>query len=449
MDRKNGAAMTGSKSKLSSTQGGRLKSAARIAAFFLLFTALCVVALLPQLRSLAAPVNPGTTGLVSWWALDETSGNRADAHGSNTLTDNNTVGYVAGKKSNAAYFILANSEYLSVADTSSLEPGSGSFTLCSWIVLNTKTAQQAIGDKWTTTSNQREYMLDYDVANDSFRIQVSADGTGATVLNSTLTPITTSTWYFVCSELDNTNDLMKISVNAGTANTVAFTTNAFAGTSAFYLGRHAGGTSHYLDAALDEVVYYSRALSADEISWLYNSGTGRTYSEVSATATPTSTSTATAVPPTATNTATYTAVPPTATNTATAIPPTATDTATNTTIPPTATNTATKTSTPANTATHTPTDTATDTATITSTATDTATITLTPTVTYTPSMTLTPSVTPTINLTSIALGTPYYSSRITYGDIARINVLACIAGMLVLFGVIYLVVTFLQRRPKG
>lgn len=37
-------------------------------------------------------------GLVSFWDMDETSGMRYDAYGPNHLADNNTVGYVAGKK---------------------------------------------------------------------------------------------------------------------------------------------------------------------------------------------------------------------------------------------------------------------------------------------------------------------------------------------------------------
>lgn len=36
-------------------------------------------------------------GLVSWWSLTENSGTRADSHGSNTLTDNNTVTSADGK----------------------------------------------------------------------------------------------------------------------------------------------------------------------------------------------------------------------------------------------------------------------------------------------------------------------------------------------------------------
>ena len=55
---------------------------------------------------LRLPSNPGTTGLVSYWALDETSGTRYDSHGSNDLTDNNTVGYTTGVQGNAADFIV-------------------------------------------------------------------------------------------------------------------------------------------------------------------------------------------------------------------------------------------------------------------------------------------------------------------------------------------------------
>ncbi len=70
-------------------------------------------------------VSPGTTNLVSWWKLDESSGNRSDSQSNNLLTDNNTVTSIAGKKNNAAHFTLANSEYLSIPDNSSVSMGSG------------------------------------------------------------------------------------------------------------------------------------------------------------------------------------------------------------------------------------------------------------------------------------------------------------------------------------
>ena len=86
----------------------------------------------------AAPTNPGTTNLEAWWKLDEESGTRDDAHGSNDLSDNNTVGFTAGKYSNAASFILANSEYLSIGDNNSLSTGDIDFTLGCWVEIASK-----------------------------------------------------------------------------------------------------------------------------------------------------------------------------------------------------------------------------------------------------------------------------------------------------------------------
>src|SRR6056300_304684 len=51
-----------------------------------------------------------TTDLVSFWKLDEASGTRVDAFGSNDLTDNNTVGQGTGTVyANAADFERSNS----------------------------------------------------------------------------------------------------------------------------------------------------------------------------------------------------------------------------------------------------------------------------------------------------------------------------------------------------
>ena len=61
---------------------------------------------------------PTSDDLVSYWSCDETSGSRVDSHGTNDLTDNNTVGYVEGVIGNACYFNGANSEYLSINDAS-------------------------------------------------------------------------------------------------------------------------------------------------------------------------------------------------------------------------------------------------------------------------------------------------------------------------------------------
>ena len=45
-----------------------------------------------------------TDNLISHWKLDESSGNAADSHGSNTLTNNGSTPFVAAKINNGADF---------------------------------------------------------------------------------------------------------------------------------------------------------------------------------------------------------------------------------------------------------------------------------------------------------------------------------------------------------
>jgi hypothetical protein len=58
------------------------------------------------------------TGLVSYWELEEVSGTRVDSHGSNDLTDNNTVGSGTGIQGNCANLEKSNTEDLSISDAS-------------------------------------------------------------------------------------------------------------------------------------------------------------------------------------------------------------------------------------------------------------------------------------------------------------------------------------------
>lgn len=93
-------------------------------------------------RQLAS--NPGTTGLVSWWSLNETNGTRSDCYGSNHLEDINSVGSSAGKQGNAASFVDTYSEHLSINDTASLSMGDMDFTIGGWVFLNGVTGLRTI-----------------------------------------------------------------------------------------------------------------------------------------------------------------------------------------------------------------------------------------------------------------------------------------------------------------
>jgi RHS repeat-associated protein len=219
---------------------------------------------------------------VAWWSLNETSGTRNDSHGGNHLTDNNTVTSTTGMQASAAQFTSSSSEWLSRSDNTALSTGDIDFTICGWMKLNSKTTYRGLVSKFETSTNNKEYYLGYASDLDRFQFVVSNNGTatGSVVANNFGSPAT-ATWYFVCAWHDAAANTINIQVNNGAANSTSWSSGVYNGTAPFNLGRIGGGTTSYHDGATDEVVFYKRTLTAAERSWLYNAGSGRTYTDLS------------------------------------------------------------------------------------------------------------------------------------------------------------------------
>jgi len=281
-------------------------------AFVLVILAMTII--LPVVGTRAAPLhsNPGTSGLVAWWSMDETGGTRYDSHSTNHLTDNNTVGFTMGVQGNAAYFVPANSEYLSVADTPGVSTGNIDFTLVAHVYLNSTASAFTVLDKSDNVpSTNIEYRITHNPST-GFRFRV---GTGI-VDSGAISP---NTWYTVIAWHDSVNDTLNIQLNDEAVNTVSYSGGASDTAYPLTIAAYADGTS-VLDGRIDELALYKRVLTPSERYWLHNDGNGRTYSEVLPTATPTNTATHTPTD-TPTNTATHT---PTDTPTITPTVPTST-----------------------------------------------------------------------------------------------------------------------------
>jgi len=216
--------------------------------------------------------------LISWWSLDETSGNRADSHGSNTLTDINTVLYDTGKVGNAAKFEVANSEYLSHVDNPALSAGDIDITWGCWVNIESFATSRAIISKLYGTNS--EYVLYYHTNNDELALTIFST-TNGTVYATTLGSPSTATWYFVLGWHDHTANTINIQINNGTVDSVAHTYGIYDSNSDFSVGGWSGEDYYDMDGLVDEAFIYKRVLTADERTWLYNSGNGRGYSSVS------------------------------------------------------------------------------------------------------------------------------------------------------------------------
>lgn len=220
--------------------------------------------------------NPGISQLISWWNLDETSGMRYDAHGSNHLTDVNTVGYQTGKKGNAADFEWGNAEYLTINDNPSLSFGDEDMTMGVWIKVESfSTGAEAIFGKWGAVD---EYHLYIGPTVNSPRFAVN-NGSVVTVVDWG-SVLSVGVWYFIMGWHDSVNNQIGICVNNGTPVTASHTGGILDGASAFRFGSYDPIDIEKFDGLMDEVFLYRKLLSADERSWLWNGGLGRTYQEL-------------------------------------------------------------------------------------------------------------------------------------------------------------------------
>jgi hypothetical protein len=220
-------------------------------------------------------------GLVSYWALNEASGTRADSHSTNDLADNNTVTQGAGHhEANSADFELSNAEFLSHADNAALSGGTGSFSWSLWAKLESKAASQYLVLKNQTWFSAVDYCIRYNASLDRFQFMGSA-GTGASnyfILSAdNFGAVSTATWYHVACVYDGVNAL--IYINGGTADTEAHTAGTANGSTPLNIGAYQqdgnGPRDEYFDGLMESVGFWSRALTSTEVSEL---AAGLTYS---------------------------------------------------------------------------------------------------------------------------------------------------------------------------
>lgn len=221
--------------------------------------------------------------LTAYWTLNESAGaSRADSVGSNTLTDHATVGQGTGLLDGDATFVAASSQYLSIASNSDVRTGDIDVTFSAWVKLTTKpNAAMFLMGKWGA-SGTREYALYYTGATVTDRFSFIVSGTGTTgtpgtdfqgVDATTFGSPSTATWYLVQGSHDSVNNRISIAVNAGAANTAAWSGGIHLDTNEFDLGRNSEGAA-YLNGQLDECFIAKRVWSPADASLIYNGGAG-------------------------------------------------------------------------------------------------------------------------------------------------------------------------------
>lgn len=248
------------------------------------------------LLTLASPAQAQlSTNLTAYWACNESStGSRADLHGSNTLTENGTGG-VAAPATGAVYtntcdFEDTESDYLGIADNADVSFGTGvSWTIIAWVKAESQPFTAMIVGK-DGAATDGEIWLFYSGAASRYRVRMwaaSGYGTETAISADTFGAPGTGAWHMIAVTNTSGGNLC-ISVNAGGQDCTA-TSGIYDSTGAFNIGVGRAVYGQFWDGLIGPVVLWKRALSAGDITSVYNSGAGMTYAAMTGGAAPTCT----------------------------------------------------------------------------------------------------------------------------------------------------------------
>lgn len=199
-----------------------------------------------------------------------------------TLTNNNSVGTTTGKIGNGFDFNGSN-QYLSSSSLSTdwLETfDDNDKTMCMWVNPDTVSSNGLWAVAGSGNTPQLEYM---SILGGNMRSIVRDNSGGNAGISNTSHGMSAGTWCMITFRWD---------VSAGT-NTVHINTSqhgtntngsmgAFSGFPDFIIGarNQNGSINTYYNGQADLIYLWDRLLSTSEISDMYNSGTGMSYTDI-------------------------------------------------------------------------------------------------------------------------------------------------------------------------
>lgn len=243
----------------------------------------------PPAPAAAAAGNGLLNNLVAYWGLDEAGGanNALDKHSHGlTVAQVASPGSNTGKVYVGARTFDGSTQYFSRADDIYTSTGDVDFTIAAWVYLSGVTTNQIIVAKTGSTFEYALlYVRDDSSPNNRFGFYVSSNGSTLTTHQAnTFGAASANTWYLVIAHHDAANNQIGICVNAGTPDTVSYSTGVYDGAGSFNIGAALYPTILYqLAGRIGPVMMWKSApggggvLTADQRTALYNAGAGLAY----------------------------------------------------------------------------------------------------------------------------------------------------------------------------
>ncbi len=221
---------------------------------------------------LAAVATAPTSGLVGYWNFNEGSGTSAlDSSGNNnTGTFTGSATWNATGKTGAAVS-LNGSGYVNFGNSQTLR--NPAITVSAWIN-PTKSTNGNTSVLSMDTGSTKAYQITWkDSGSSGFGAYTNIKNTSSTITAFSSQTLTANTWHLVTATYDNTSGVLSIYFDG----VLSTTTQGSGGVSyptfgsrSLILGMPAASVSTGFKGLVDEVRVYNRALSAQEVSDIYN-----------------------------------------------------------------------------------------------------------------------------------------------------------------------------------
>jgi len=239
---------------------------------FLVLAVCFIVGVLPSVSAF-----DWSDDITSYWKLDESSGIVIDQLGLNNGTNNGATTGVTGKINTAYNFIIADSDYINISNSTSINQYiiNNEFSVSTWVNFNLRGTDAT--NNMVVFGRQNNIYINTDKAADGFgylEVSFYMDDDSRQIAKTTINP-EIDTWYHIVATYDGSN--IYIYVDGVQEGTLAFSGTLRDSEEKIVFGQYGAG-GDYMDGIIDEVGLWPRALTPTEVTELYNGGDGLAYS---------------------------------------------------------------------------------------------------------------------------------------------------------------------------
>ena len=174
-----------------------------------------------------------------------------------------------------------STQYINSGNDSSLQL-STNFALSAWVYRDV-TSRHVIMSKFNFSGNQRAISFeisDNQGSGDNLLLALSSDGSSGNLTKfQTTATITQQSFTFVTATYDGA--FVKLYINGVEELSTAHTASVHNSTADFLIGSIDAGTGAFFDGSLTQTMVFNSALSASDITELYNNGIPLSYNKIS------------------------------------------------------------------------------------------------------------------------------------------------------------------------